>query len=316
MRTPRTTRKIAALGLLFSSVLPITHAQAEHNDIASSSRSHSLTENGSTRTTGTFAGPEMDGAPLKAAATLGTLGEIRSAADANTRVEEPSIDAPTLRWEHLVGGGESENTADTATDTATATATDTATDTATEMISVADRALQIANEAVWDQAVEEAKVAHDKLVLAAIFVATKMKSPGLTEMLINVWEQTSAARMNVVYAGLAGVGKPYVTGGIGPNSYDCSGLTLTAWQTNGKTFPHWAATQEQMTKKVKAKDLVPGDLVFKHDDGRTGHVKLYLGAGVVVHASGHVDGRRVTGVVFGTLAVGDKAERYGHVNGF
>ena len=39
----------------------------------------------------------------------------------------------------------------------------------------------------------------------------------------------------------AQIGKPYVWGAEGPNTYDCSGLTLAAWAKAGVSLPHNAA---------------------------------------------------------------------------
>jgi cell wall-associated NlpC family hydrolase len=78
------------------------------------------------------------------------------------------------------------------------------------------------------------------------------------------------------------IGKPYVYGAEGPNGYDCSGLTLAAWQAAGKSLPHNAAMQWDKVTKISRSALKPGDLVFYRD---LGHVGLFVGGGKIIHAS-------------------------------
>jgi cell wall-associated NlpC family hydrolase len=77
------------------------------------------------------------------------------------------------------------------------------------------------------------------------------------------------------------IGKPYVWGAEGPNSFDCSGLMLAAWATVGVHLPHNAAQQRSVTKNVTRAALQPGDLVFYNS---LAHVGMYVGNGWVVHA--------------------------------
>lgn len=85
-----------------------------------------------------------------------------------------------------------------------------------------------------------------------------------------------------VATALAEVGKPYRYGGIGPWSFDCSGLAKFAWGAAGVGMAHSAAIQYAEFLKVPRADLQPGDLVFF---GRPiYHVGIYLGGGRMVHA--------------------------------
>lgn len=80
----------------------------------------------------------------------------------------------------------------------------------------------------------------------------------------------------------AQIGKAYVWGAAGPNSYDCSGLMLAAWEQANVTLPHNAARQRRVTAYVSRDELRPGDLVFYYADLH--HVGMYVGDGWVVHA--------------------------------
>ncbi|SCL16257.1 Cell wall-associated hydrolase, NlpC family [Micromonospora rhizosphaerae] len=81
----------------------------------------------------------------------------------------------------------------------------------------------------------------------------------------------------------AQIGKPYVWGADGPDSYDCSGLTMAAWAKAGVSLPHNARQQRAVTARVSRADLRVGDLVFYYSDLH--HVGMYVGNGWVVHAS-------------------------------
>jgi cell wall-associated NlpC family hydrolase len=100
-----------------------------------------------------------------------------------------------------------------------------------------------------------------------------------------------AARKAVQFA-LDQVGKPYVFGAAGPNSYDCSGLTMAAWQAAGVSLPHSAAAQYGYGHHVPATvaALQPGDLIFFYQP--IGHVTIYIGDGMMVSAP--TDGQDVS----------------------
>jgi hypothetical protein len=85
----------------------------------------------------------------------------------------------------------------------------------------------------------------------------------------------------------AQIGKPYVFATSGPNTFDCSGLTLAAWKQAGVYLTHFAATQKKETQAISRSQLIPGDLVFYYSDVH--HVALYAGKingqDWIVHAS-------------------------------
>jgi cell wall-associated NlpC family hydrolase len=65
-----------------------------------------------------------------------------------------------------------------------------------------------------------------------------------------------------VQAALSQVGKPYQWGGVGPNAYDCSGLTMWAWAHAGVSLPHSSQMQYEATARESQSDWQPGDLLF------------------------------------------------------
>ncbi len=93
---------------------------------------------------------------------------------------------------------------------------------------------------------------------------------------------TSAAQVAVDTA-LAQVGKPYAWGATGPNAYDCSGLTSSAYSAAGVRIPRTSGAQSTAGSFVDRAGLQPGDLVFFYSP--VGHVGMYIGNGQMVHSS-------------------------------
>jgi cell wall-associated NlpC family hydrolase len=89
------------------------------------------------------------------------------------------------------------------------------------------------------------------------------------------------AGIAIKYA-LKQIGDRYVFGAAGLVTWDCSGLTMRAYQAAGASLPHSSAAQSRLGKSVSLKALKPGDLVFF---GRpVSHVGIYVGGGKMVHA--------------------------------
>jgi peptidoglycan DL-endopeptidase CwlO len=80
----------------------------------------------------------------------------------------------------------------------------------------------------------------------------------------------------------AQIGKPYVWGATGPDSYDCSGLTGAAWKAAGVDLPRTTYDQVNAGTTVSLANAQPGDLIFFYDD--ISHVGLYIGDGMMIHA--------------------------------
>jgi cell wall-associated NlpC family hydrolase len=92
---------------------------------------------------------------------------------------------------------------------------------------------------------------------------------------------TQAAQIAVDTA-LAQQGDPYEWGGAGPDSFDCSGLTMYAYAAAGISLPHSSNLQSTIGTPIADADLQPGDLVFFYSP--ISHVGLYIGNGMMVHA--------------------------------
>lgn len=83
------------------------------------------------------------------------------------------------------------------------------------------------------------------------------------------------------------VGNPYVWGGTSlTNGADCSGFVLSVYANWGIYLPHDAELQANYGTPVSFNELAPGDLLFYPSGGYAiGHVAIYIGGGMVVHAS-------------------------------
>ncbi|OPF72784.1 hypothetical protein VT50_0229630 [Streptomyces antioxidans] len=103
------------------------------------------------------------------------------------------------------------------------------------------------------------------------------KSPGRSPGMASA----EAGRRALSYA-LDQIGKPYVWGAEGPDSFDCSGLTSSAWAHAGRTIPRTSQEQWRQLPRVPLSQLRPGDLVIYYKGAS--HVAMYAGNGQVVQA--------------------------------
>ena len=87
----------------------------------------------------------------------------------------------------------------------------------------------------------------------------------------------------VIQAALSRIGSPYSWGGSGPNAFDCSGLVMWSFQQAGISLPHSSQALAQGGQPVSMDQMQPGDLVTYYSDAS--HVGIYIGDGMMVHAS-------------------------------
>jgi peptidoglycan DL-endopeptidase CwlO len=87
----------------------------------------------------------------------------------------------------------------------------------------------------------------------------------------------------VIQAALSRIGSPYTWGGSGPNAFDCSGLVMWSFQQAGVSLPHSSQALANGGQAVSMDQIQPGDLVTYYSDAS--HVGIYIGDGMMVHAS-------------------------------
>ncbi|MFF7335845.1 C40 family peptidase [Streptomyces sp. NPDC008163] len=94
---------------------------------------------------------------------------------------------------------------------------------------------------------------------------------------------TGSAASVVAFA-QAQVGDAYVSGGTGPNSWDCSGLVQAAFRTVGVDLPRVSQSQSTAGTQVSLSNLQPGDILYWGSAGSAYHVGIYVGGGQFVGA--------------------------------
>ncbi len=90
-------------------------------------------------------------------------------------------------------------------------------------------------------------------------------------------------RAVAVQAALSRIGSPYSWGAAGPNAFDCSGLVMWSFQQAGVSLPHSSQALARGGQPVSMDQMQPGDLITYYSDAS--HVGIYIGDGMMVHAS-------------------------------
>jgi peptidoglycan hydrolase-like protein with peptidoglycan-binding domain len=124
-------------------------------------------------------------------------------------------------------------------------------------------------------AAAQAKVRAEVLALAA----SLRGQPGTT---------TDQVALKALAFARAQIGKPYQWGGVGPASYDCSGLVMAAYRSAAITTPRVASDQYGVGVAVPLDQVRQGDLLFYAMDltkpATIYHVVMYDGSGTILDA--------------------------------
>ena len=96
----------------------------------------------------------------------------------------------------------------------------------------------------------------------------------------SVLSSTSSDGAKAVEIAKAQVGKNYVWGSAGPDSFDCSGLVYYAYTSQGYDIPRTAYEIGSSAKQISRSELQPGDILYTST-----HIGIYMGDGKVVHAA-------------------------------
>lgn len=94
----------------------------------------------------------------------------------------------------------------------------------------------------------------------------------------------SPAGLIALAAATTQTGKPYLWGGVGPHSWDCSGLTQWAFRQAGVSIPRTSQQQAHAGQPVPLWALAPGDIITFYPEAT--HVGIYAGGGMVFNAYG------------------------------
>ncbi|WP_105974757.1 C40 family peptidase [Streptomyces geranii] len=131
---------------------------------------------------------------------------------------------------------------------------------------------------------------------AAAKAQTSWLSSGVLD---DIDAKATAQGKKAVEFATAQIGKPYVWGAEGPDSFDCSGMTSAAWAAAGVPIPRTSQQQWDQLTRVDVKDMRPGDLIVYFDDAS--HIAMYIGDGKMVHAPR--PGRTVTIAGAGSMPI-------------
>ncbi len=122
-------------------------------------------------------------------------------------------------------------------------------------------------------------------------VATTSVSPGQSctqNSVLAAFDPPNTTVADAVNYAEAQLGKPYLFGGTGPASFDCSGLVMMAYRAAGVVIPRTSEEQWALLPHVPAARVLPGDLVFfAGSDGTPtspGHVGLVIGKHTMIEA--------------------------------
>jgi cell wall-associated NlpC family hydrolase len=138
-----------------------------------------------------------------------------------------------------------------------------------------------ARKAAQARAAQLAAQARATALAAAAFQAQSVAVPAAPTVTTTQHYSGNAAQI-AVQAAEAELGKPYQWGASGPDTFDCSGLTMYAYAQAGISLPHFTGDQWNQGRHVSQGELQPGDLVFFEQS--RGHVGIYLGGGRFIHA--------------------------------
>lgn len=107
----------------------------------------------------------------------------------------------------------------------------------------------------------------------------------------------SSSQASIVEYAKQFLGNRYVWGGSSlTHGTDCSGFTMSLYARYGHSLPHSAAAQAGCTRSVSSPK--PGDLFFYSNGSRINHVAMYIGGGMVIHASNARDGIKISNAYY------------------
>ena len=98
--------------------------------------------------------------------------------------------------------------------------------------------------------------------------------------------QATSKAASIVALAKQQIGKNYVWGAEGPDSFDCSGLVQYVYQkAAGVNLPRTTYDQVKVGQTVSLNNLQPGDLVFWGSTTAPYHVAIYVGNNQYVNAA-------------------------------
>ena len=109
-------------------------------------------------------------------------------------------------------------------------------------------------------------------------------------------DATITIRDRIVDAAHSRLGCPYVWGGNGPNTFDCSGLVKWCYAQVGISIPRTTGELKSYGTQISVSQALPGDILWK-----SGHVGIYIGNGQYIHAPQTGDVVKISSVSSGNF---------------
>ena len=131
------------------------------------------------------------------------------------------------------------------------------------------------------KAMLDSLTAQQQATIATASVGGSTTSANVTTSSVPYTGPTSSQADKAVAFAYAQLGKPYVWGATGPDSYDCSGLMYAAWGAAGITLPRDTYGEWANLPHIPMSSLQPGDLILYNGES---HVAMYVGGGYIIDA--------------------------------
>lgn len=111
----------------------------------------------------------------------------------------------------------------------------------------------------------------------------------------------SSIRLSMVSYAKQFLGNCYVYGGTSlTNGIDCSGFVMRIYEHFGYGLPRTSSAQASATRTISSSEAKPGDLFFYGYGGSVSHVAMYIGGGMVIHASNERTGIKISNAFYRT----------------
>ncbi len=113
--------------------------------------------------------------------------------------------------------------------------------------------------------------------------------------------ETGSVRSQMVGYAKQFLGNPYVWGGTSlTNGTDCSGFVMRIYEYFGYSIPRDSRSQAAYCRTISASELRAGDLIFYGNGSTISHVAMYIGDGLVIHASTEKTGIKISNAFYRT----------------
>ncbi|HWU04981.1 MAG TPA: C40 family peptidase [Streptomyces sp.] len=145
------------------------------------------------------------------------------------------------------------------------------------------------------EAAERASRSAERTTLSASSDSSSSSSSASSFSAPSSSNATGSAAAVIAFA-QSQIGDAYVSGGTGPNSWDCSGLVQAAFGSVNIDLPRVSQSQSTAGTQVSLDNLQPGDILYWGGAGSAYHVGIYVGGGQFVGAQ-----NSSTGVVQASL---------------